>query len=647
MRRLLIGVLFLLFFVYDSTANPNLDPTPNSSCPMVPRQLVSRPTDGTAEWNEEVAQWLGTLKGPYMIHAATGGFRGIKSFFQTFAMYRSMKAGWPGGECSAQFTIGDGPSGVTRGIWVAAVPFKDGTLILLDCEGLFDPRTPHEVSQQLFSFVAGFATSLGLHTWRSIDSDLLSFLAIQGTLSRFSSMRLADQVGTPPILNLFIADGTLYDAVPNCARPTDSRDITNEFEKMLDTCSAGFKETCREIRQLFSDRRAFAAHRASQCELDFLRQLSTLPCRNRGGGIDTRGEPDAVSCVGCPDRPFLSSLERIVDVIIGRVPIKTLGGVALLNGRQLADAARSYWQAAATGVFSDSPVFNLDQFRAAFCLRTLEAADDACLITNDAMAGEVDIRERESRACMRLEVARQVDGFAKLSDEWVEQCIQQSDAMVAEYYQAIREQKFEWVRGEWSSCSGSCPGERSAEVFCQRGDGLRVADQHCASNGSEKPSTITQDGCSNWSYAWKTQPGTCNPGCPGRRSVAISCVRCDDVKQLTDAPCLQAAVVTGPKPEREEECENPLKSWEAGDFQTDCPGSCGSGTQTRDVKCVGCADVQGWKRELPVAECNGLQKPDTTRSCQLPACPTPTPAPASQPKEKIWKKIRKVIRWPF
>jgi hypothetical protein len=619
----------------------------DTTCPMAPRQLVRRPTDETVEWDDEVAQWMGTFKGPYMIHAAAGGFRGIKSFFETFALYRAARVSAAStANCLSQFTIGDGPLGVTRGIWIAAVPFKDGTLILLDCEGLFDPRTPHHISQQLFSFVAGFATSLGLHTWRSIDSDLLSFLATQGTMARFASMREADQVGQPPILNIFIADGTLYAA----------GDITTELETVLERCGLSFKDTCQEIRNLFPERRAFAASRASECELTLIRQhpivatITTSTSSSSSSSSSSVGPcPSSSSssasalCEGCVVRPFLTSLGKIVDSILARVPIKTLGGSPIRDGLQLAKAAHAYWQAATTGVFSDSPVFNLGHFRSSFCLRMIEAADTTCLARDVVDATQdIDVREREAKSCVRLSVAQQVESFAKLADEWVETCNEQADAMVSAYYQEIREQKFEWMRGEWSACSGSCPGQRVAEVFCQRGDGLRVPDQHCSKElSSTKPSSTTEEGCSAWTFAWKTQPGVCNPGCPGRRTMTISCVRCDDVKQPTDAPC-HSATAAGPKPEREEDCSNPLKSWEAGDYQTDCPGSCGSGTQKRDVKCMGCAKVAEMAQELSISDCNGLQKPDISRSCQLPACPTPPPPPP--PPDKFWKKVRKFIK---
>lgn len=96
---------------------------------------------------------------------------------------------------------------------------------------------------------------------------------------------------------------------------------------------------------------------------------------------------------------------------------------------------------------------------------------------------------------------------------------------------------FQWVLGAWSSCSTTCgQGSRTRTVTCEACDGKPAAVASCPQPAP--PSSATCAATAGCTYAWKTGTwGACSKPCGGGTLTrAVWCERSDGVK-VADAKC--------------------------------------------------------------------------------------------------------------
>ncbi|KAH7721927.1 A disintegrin and metalloproteinase with thrombospondin motifs 9-like protein [Aphelenchoides avenae] len=166
-----------------------------------------------------------------------------------------------------------------------------------------------------------------------------------------------------------------------------------------------------------------------------------------------------------------------------------------------------------------------------------------------------------------------------------------------------------WRFGTWSVCSVSCgEGEQTREAHCGDSDGRLLEDGRCDLTERIVRKTCKQAGCPRWKLSsWSTCSVSCNEGFQTR---SVTCVDSND-RRLDDRHCATAANI---RPPTHMPCDNgPCPSWRAAEWSR-CSVSCGSGTRDRDVDCIFNEQI------VDASLCSEGQKPLRTERCTLLAC---------------------------
>ncbi|KAJ8356231.1 hypothetical protein SKAU_G00190250 [Synaphobranchus kaupii] len=171
-----------------------------------------------------------------------------------------------------------------------------------------------------------------------------------------------------------------------------------------------------------------------------------------------------------------------------------------------------------------------------------------------------------------------------------------------------------WSTGSWSACSRECgSGFQSRPVFCAIGSEV-FPDHLCAAMPrpqSNRTCNVHQCQFYSWSIGeWSTCSASCGRGSQTRN---VQCVTHDTVSSSLAADSRCAAVSAQPATlqvcEQRPCAEYSVSSWSV------CSVTCGEGTQTREVVCVG-----GASERLPDSACSSIHRPHHFQSCQRPAC---------------------------
>lgn len=174
----------------------------------------------------------------------------------------------------------------------------------------------------------------------------------------------------------------------------------------------------------------------------------------------------------------------------------------------------------------------------------------------------------------------------------------------------------EWKVGEWQKCSSVCgKGERRRMVVCHSVDERNVTDDQCE---GLKPLDIQICDMGSCAQGWFHSPWSrkCFPSCgSGHRSRQVYC-SAPDGSQISEAKCQSK------KPKQKKACRNKRPCggyWFAGPW-SECSSTCGSGVQERSVICVKKLDKKLFTI-VGKENCRGRDKPEMERPCeQLPQC---------------------------
>jgi hypothetical protein len=111
--------------------------------------------------------------------------------------------------------------------------------------------------------------------------------------------------------------------------------------------------------------------------------------------------------------------------------------------------------------------------------------------------------------------------------------------------------------------------------------------------------------------------------CSGTQSRTVTCTRSDNV------PVAGTLCLVGSKPSEQQSCtkEGCTYEWRYGDWSP-CP-ACGSANQTRSEMCY----IKGSPNTVFRSYCDGLPRQPTSRSCNIPPCPSP---PSYRWQEYVW-----------
>ncbi|KAJ8304410.1 hypothetical protein KUTeg_017993 [Tegillarca granosa] len=219
----------------------------------------------------------------------------------------------------------------------------------------------------------------------------------------------------------------------------------------------------------------------------------------------------------------------------------------------------------------------------------------------------------------------------------------------------------EWKIGEWGKCSANCgQGEKTRKVVCQNVDNVTVLDDQCEGLKPENTRRCDMGSCAQgWFYSkWSTEcSSSCGKGyytrkvyCSAPDGTQLSENKCSASKPRdkkscqNDQPCascgtgikrrdvicmkklgkLLFAVVNEencegkPKPKSEQPCDQ-LPPCPAEWFMTSwtqCSVSCGTGTKTREIKCLD-SELQ------PSTSCDQSKRPSRRHTCNTQDCEQP------------------------
>ncbi|CAE1298785.1 THSD4 [Acanthosepion pharaonis] len=176
----------------------------------------------------------------------------------------------------------------------------------------------------------------------------------------------------------------------------------------------------------------------------------------------------------------------------------------------------------------------------------------------------------------------------------------------------------QWVVKEWSKCSVECGlGHRKREVRCVGADDKVLTDRKCT-----EPKPTTSDVCDMGSCAkawffteWSKEcSASCGHGLLHRK---VHC-SADNGESLPDNKCKQN---TKPKSEKTCKSERPCGGlWFTGPW-SECTATCGQGVKVRDVTCVNKLNRNSFT-VAEESNCLKEEKPATEELCEtLPDCP--------------------------
>ena len=173
-------------------------------------------------------------------------------------------------------------------------------------------------------------------------------------------------------------------------------------------------------------------------------------------------------------------------------------------------------------------------------------------------------------------------------------------------------QGYTWRVGTPGTCSVPCGiGEATRSVFCQREDGVTVADAYCESASGQTRVSLETVACNPancGSYAWIGSGfGACSALCGGGTQTQTVVCRDSGGATVADTFCASA----GPKPVSQPCNTQPCFVWQSGGACiTTCSEVCGVGSCLQDVSCKD--NVTGAK--TADGNCPGT-KPPTSFSC--------------------------------
>lgn len=168
-----------------------------------------------------------------------------------------------------------------------------------------------------------------------------------------------------------------------------------------------------------------------------------------------------------------------------------------------------------------------------------------------------------------------------------------------------------WKTAAWGACENACgTSSRSRSVWCERSDGVTVADGYC---GAGKPETV--EACTSYAtctYSWRSNDwGACANACGGSsQSRSVWCER-------SDGASVDGGNCGGGRPSDTQGCTSYSGcsySWVAEGWGG-CSASCGGGSQSRSVWCRRSdgASVDG-------SNCGWGGRPNDSQSCNTQNC---------------------------
>ncbi|XP_045527734.1 papilin isoform X3 [Pieris brassicae] len=182
-------------------------------------------------------------------------------------------------------------------------------------------------------------------------------------------------------------------------------------------------------------------------------------------------------------------------------------------------------------------------------------------------------------------------------------------------------QQYNWVHGEFSSCSATCGGgTQTRDVTCRSREELEVVDDSLCDKGLRPPTTDTcnTDPCPpHWVEGpWSPCSKPCGEG--GSRSRQVHCEKVISQGIASIAADKECFDLLGPKPELYQECNQNAScpTWFTGPWRP-CDKLCGEGKQLRQVVCH--QRINGRVVLYGDGECAD-EKPPTEQACMLHPC---------------------------
>ncbi|XP_025077447.1 thrombospondin type-1 domain-containing protein 4-like isoform X3 [Pomacea canaliculata] len=178
---------------------------------------------------------------------------------------------------------------------------------------------------------------------------------------------------------------------------------------------------------------------------------------------------------------------------------------------------------------------------------------------------------------------------------------------------------FQWRASNWTKCSADCGlGERTRSVLCVNGDGKSVPLYHCRQQRPTATELCDMGSCAKGWYHTKWSK-KCIPECgKGYKTRLVYCAA-DDGSSLPSDRCSMDR-----KPPTRKACTHIKPcggKWFAGPWST-CNATCGEAWRTRDVVCVKRHDHQ-LLSVVSKENCARKERPLSREQCsELPPCPS-------------------------